>query len=383
MKTLLFVSHYTGRGGGESVQLNLMEQLATRGYNLHLLTPCTGQFSVAAAALGVTCHTLPFRGASTLFIPALYTRFPIVNRIAELLRQIKPSLIHSDYHALPFAVGAGEQTGVPVLWNAMGGWFAIKPWQHQFFRRRVACKLAITTTVRRELLGTRPFMPPEDMPILIPGVNTSEFAPGIVSGASVREKIGIDPDVPLVSLIGRFQAIKGQHTFLDMARQVAAELPSVRFALAGDNVFGVAADEAYKRYIVESVQTDSVLRERVSFLGFWPDSREVIAASDVIVCSSRSESLGMVVIETMAMARPVVSTRAGGPSETVIDGQTGFLVTPESSSEFADCVLRLLRDPELRERIGGAARQHVEAHLSAKSYADQFESFIQTFIQGI
>ena len=59
------------------------------------------------------------------------------------------------------------------------------------------------------------------------------------------------------------------------------------------------------------------LRDRVAFLGFWPDAREVMAASDVIVCSSRFESLGMAVIEAMAMGCAVVSTRVGGPSETM------------------------------------------------------------------
>ncbi len=379
MKTVLFISHYTGRGGGESVQLNLMEQLAQHGYRLHLVTPRSGQFSEVAAALGVACHVIPFRGVSTWFIPAIYTHLPIVARLATLLNEVKPFLIHSDYHALPFAVGAGERMDIPVLWNAMGGWFAIKPWQHAFFRDRVAQKLAITTTVRRELLGDHPFMPLDQMPILIPGVNPDQFSPDAVNGAAVRQKIGIEANTPLVSLIGRFQMIKGQHTFLEMARRILDQMPSVHFALSGDNVFGVAADEQYKQRIVETVKNDPLLQKRVTFLGFWPDSREVIAASDVIVCSSRSESLGMVVIETMAMGKPIVSTRAGGPSETVINGQTGFLVMPENAAEFAECVITLLNDPVLRQRIGINARQHVETHLSVSRYADQFEKIIRQF----
>ncbi len=380
MHTLLFISHYTGRGGGESVQLNLMRELIRRGgYRLHLLTPRSGQFPEAAAALGVQTHLIPFRGASVYFIPALYTRFPVVGQIAALLRAIKPNLIHSDYHALPFAVGAGERTGIPVLWNAMGGWFAIKRWQHDFFRRRVARTLAITAAVRNELLGVPPFMPPEQMQIMIPGLDPAEFAPGIVSGKPVREKIGIGAEMPLVSLIGRFQSVKGQDVFLEMARQVAAQLPTAHFALSGDNVFSVAADEHYKRQIITSVREDAVLRERVTFLGFWPDPREVLAASDVIVCSSRFESLGMVVIEAMSMARSVVSTRAGGPSETVIDGQTGYLVAPGDADGFAERVLTLLREPALRAQIGQAARQHVERTLTINRYADQFVKVLESF----
>ncbi|MHB8628203.1 MAG: glycosyltransferase family 4 protein [Aggregatilineales bacterium] len=381
-RTLLFASHYVGMGGGESVQLSLMAELIARGYRLHLLTPRAGTFVSAAVALGVQTHTLPFRGASTYFIPAVYTRWPVVGRMASVLRQITPDLIHSDYHTLPYSVGAGERVGVPVLWNAMGGWFGIKAWQRAFFSQRVWHCMAITASVRRDLLGPHPFMPPDRMPVLMPGVDPVRFAPNVVSGEVIRARIGIDATTPLVSLIGRFQHVKGQDVFLDMARRIAVELPAARFALSGDNVFGVAADERFKRQIVKTVEADPMLRERVTFLGFWPDSREVMAASDVIVCSSRFESLGMAVIEAMAMGRPVVSTRVGGPSETVLDGETGYLVDSGDAEAFARRVMTLLADPDLRAQIGTAARRHVESTLTVRRYADQFVALIESGLSG-
>jgi glycosyltransferase involved in cell wall biosynthesis len=211
----------------------------------------------------------------------------------------------------------------------------------------------------------------------MPGVDPAQFAPGVVNGDAVRARIGINATTPLVSLIGRFQHVKGQDIFLDMVRRVAAELPAARFGLSGDNVFGVTADEQFKRRIVKTVEIDPILRERVTFLGFWPDSREVIAASDVIVCSSRFESLGMAVIEAMAMGRPVVSTRVGGPSETVRDGETGYLVDSGDAEAFAQRVLTLLVDSDLRAQIGAAARRHVESALTIHRYADQFVSLIE------
>ncbi len=313
-RTLLFVSHYTGRGGGESVQINLMRELAERGFTMHLITPRPGQFSEAAAEIGVQTHTIPFRGASVYFIPALYTRFPVVSRFTALVREAAIDVIHSDYHGLPFAVGASERANVPLIWNALGGWFGIKPWQRHFFRERIARRIAVTETVRYDLLGDHPFMPLSLIQVVTPGVDPAIFAPGSVSSSTVRNHMGIAADTPLISLIGRFQYIKGQDVFLDVARRVIAEIPDARFAFAGDNVFKVPADERYKQQIMTTVQNDPVLRERVTFLGFWAEPREVLAASDVIVCSSRSESLGMVIIEAMAMERPVVSTRAGGPS---------------------------------------------------------------------
>jgi glycosyltransferase involved in cell wall biosynthesis len=376
-RTILFASHYTGLGGGESVQLGLMRELIARGYQLHLVTPRPGTFVETAAKLGVEAHVIPFRGASTYFIPALYTHWPVVPRLAALIQQTQTTLIHSDYHTLPYMVGAGERQQVPVLWNAMGGWFAIKPWQYAFFRKRVARCIAITESVRHDLLA-KPFMPLAEMPVLLPGIDPVKFAPGVVSGDPVRDRLGIAADVPLVSLIGRFQQVKGQDVFLDMAQRIAAIRPDVHFALAGDNVFGVKVDEQFKAQLHAQVAADPNLQTRVTFLGFWPDAREVIAASDVIVCSSRFESLGMAVIEAMGMGRAVVSTRVGGPSETIMDGQTGCLVTAGDAAGFAARTLELLNDRVLRERIGKAARAHVEAALTVSRYADQFVALIES-----
>jgi glycosyltransferase involved in cell wall biosynthesis len=262
----------------------------------------------------------------------------------------------------------------------MGGWFALRPWQYGFFRHQVTRSIAITDTVRRELLHDPRVMPLSQMEIIIPGVDPEAYRPGVVTGDKVRAQIGIGPEVPLVSLIGRFQHVKGQHIFIEMARLVLEKAPETHFALAGDNVFGVAADEAYKAQIIALVDADPRLRERVHFLGFWPDSREVVAASTIIACTSYAESLGMVVIEAMSMGAVVVSTRGGGPSETVVDGETGFLAEPGAPPAFAEKVLQLLQDPNLRARIGAQARAHVLANLSIARYADRFEQVAHALV---
>jgi glycosyltransferase involved in cell wall biosynthesis len=146
--------------------------------------------------------------------------------------------------------------------------------------------------------------------------------------------------------------------------------------VAGENVFAVSRDEAYKRSILATVKGDPLLRERVSYLGFWPDAREVLAAADVMVCSSWFESLSMVALESMAMARPVVSTSVGGPAETVLDGVTGFLVPPRDGRALAEPIIRLLRDPELRASLGAAGRARVLEHFSASDYAQAIEGVI-------
>jgi glycosyltransferase involved in cell wall biosynthesis len=208
----------------------------------------------------------------------------------------------------------------------------------------------------------------------MPGVDPAVHHPDI-DGSLVRAKIGIGPDVPLVAMVARFQNVKGHEYFLEAARHVLAAVPEAHFAVAGDNIFAVSKDETYKRRILHMAQSDPVLRERVTYLGFWP-GQEVIAAADVVVCSSWFESLSMVTLESMAMQRPIVSTRVGGPAETVLDGVTGFLVPPRDSQAIAERVIALLRNPALRQQMGNAGRAHVLAHFTAQRYADAVSAVI-------
>lgn len=375
-RTLLFVSAYTGLGGGESVQLNLMGALDRSRFALHLATPRDGQLPQAAQALGVTTHVVPYRGVPTWFLPPVWMRLPAARRLAALARSVGADAIHTDYHSLPFAVTAGRACRVPVIWNAMGWWFPVYPWQRRFFREQITQIVAITRAVRDRWLGPEPFMPRERVRVIVPGVDPDVFHPGI-TGASVRERLGVGPDVPLVGMIARFQHVKGHDVFQAMARRVLDRMPQARFVVAGENVFGVSKDEAYKQAILRAARDDPALSAALTYLGFWEDAREVIAASDVIVCPSRFESLGMVHLESMAMARPVVSMDNGGPAETVIDGVTGFLVPPEDPDTLAERVVALLRDRALRARMGAAGRERVLAHYTAAGYAQQMAAVFE------
>lgn len=131
---------------------------------------------------------------------------------------------------------------------------------------------------------------------------------------------------------------------------------------------------------MQAARDDPALGAALTYLGFWDDAREVIAAADVIVCPSRFESLGMVHLESMAMARPVVSMNNGGPAETVVEGQTGYLVPPDDPDALADRVVRLLRRPALRGRMGEAGRARVLARYTAQGYAGQMAALFDEAI---
>ena len=289
---LLFATTYVGMGGGETSLLTLAEHLDGARYRLHLLAPREGQLTERWRQRGWTVHIIPYRGTTVWFIPALWARFPITAKIAALIRREGIRAVHSDYHTLPFAVPAARQTGIPAVWTCWGWWFHPRRWQRGFFRTPEVI-FAVSWAIRDGFLGDPPFMPREQVRVLPPGVDTDRFRPGI-DGSAVRAEAGIAPDAPVAALIARFQDVKGHHVFQAMARRVAEVLPEARFLVAGENVHGVGADDVYKARILQTHRDDPILRERLIYLGFREDAERVIAAADVVVCSSDFESNGMV-----------------------------------------------------------------------------------------
>ncbi|MBK8020237.1 MAG: glycosyltransferase family 4 protein [Chloroflexi bacterium] len=377
---LLFTTVYTGMGGGETSLMTLVEHLVRHDarYQPHLLIPGEGELGRRWAANGWPVHVDSWRGATVYFIPEVWGSFPIAGRMARLIREQGIRAVHSDYHSLPFALAAARRTRVPIAWTCWGWWFQPKPYQQHFFRRP-DLTLASSGAIKEGFLGNPPFMPPERVQVLPPGVDTERFHPGI-DGVEVRSDAGVSLDAPLVALIARFQNVKGHEVFQAMAQQVVEVIPEARFIVAGENVHGQSADDAYKARILAAHRDNPALLDRLVYLGFRSDAERVIGAADVVVCSSHFESYGMVNVEAMACGVPVVSTRRGGPSETVVDGETGFLVDGGDAHALAERVIQLLRDPALRQRMGTAGRARVEAQFAADVMAARFAAALEPLI---
>ena len=367
MIRILFTSWYTGLGGGETDLLTLVDALDRSRYQPHLLLPAEGQLSERWRSAGWPVHILPYRGASTWFIPTVWKRFPVVRQMTELLRRQKIDLVQGDYHTLPLIAPAARVVGIPLTWTVWGWWFKPKPWQESFFRQ-FPLAAARSRAIRDGFLGEPPFMPVEQLPLVYSGVDTRRFRPGL-DGASLRREIGIAGDARVVAMVARFQRVKGHHTFQAMAQRILAERPDTRFIVAGDDVFGVAADQRYRDEILSHARSSAILRDRLHYLGFRGDVESVYAAADVFVCPSEFESYGLANLEAMACALPVVSTDRGGPAETIAEGVTGFLVDPGDANALATQALRLLNDAPLRARMGLAGREHVKRSFSADAAA--------------
>ena len=198
--------------------------------------------------------------------------------------------------------------------------------------------------------------------VVPPGVDPQRFRPLAASErAAVRAEYRLDPDRPLVLGLSRLVPRKG---FDVLIRAVAGLDDSVQLAIAG-----TGRDERRLMDLAVSHQ----IHQRVRFLGRVPDAAlaPLYASADVfsMLCRDRwagleAEGFGIVFVEASACGVPSVAGRSGGSHEAVVDGETGFVVSPRDVDAVGAALERLLGDHDLRARMGTAARERAERELS-------------------
>ena len=175
----------------------------------------------------------------------------------------------------------------------------------------------------------------------------------------------------LVGTVGWLSPWKQTEHFLEMAAQVARGCAEARFVVVGE-----AANPRYAAYVEDlQARAQERLGERIRFVGALPaeEMPAAMAALDLLVHTARAEPLGLVLVEAMAMERPVVAYGDGGVPEVVVDGETGLLVPPGDVAALAQAVVRLVRDRPQREALGRAGRERVLARFTAEAMARRVE----------
>jgi glycosyltransferase involved in cell wall biosynthesis len=187
------------------------------------------------------------------------------------------------------------------------------------------------------------------------GVPVQTVAARIGSGEAIRREVGWQG--PVVGIVGRLQPWKGQDVFLRAAAIVARAAPNVRFAVVGGAILGWEGSypDDLRRLAGELGITD-----KVHFAGHQADVVPWFDALDVVVHASFGEPFGLVLLEAMALGKPLVAAADGGPLEIVEDGVSGLLVRPGDPERLASAVLRILRERRLAESLSAGSRVRAE-----------------------
>jgi len=232
--------------------------------------------------------------------------------------------------------------------------------------------IAVSEALRQELIAAG--FPPAKVVTVHNGISRQEFASGAFSRAEeLRQRLGIGNSQPVVSTIGRLSSQKGQKDFLESAARVLKALPNARFLILGD---GPAKEEL--RDLCRSLN----IQDAVSFLGHQRDVAAFMALSNCIVLASVREGLPYVLLEALALARPVVATQVGGVPELVQDGEAGLVVPPRKPDRLAEAILYLLRNPAEAARLGQEGRERVLREFTAEVMGYKTAEVYRAVLEG-
>jgi len=246
---------------------------------------------------------------------------------------------------LPLVMHAHEILERPILLRRVLHTLAVR------WSRRVICVSAAT---RRNILEDQPSSA-DRVCVIHNGIDLPATPHRSID--EIKSELGVPPNKPLVGMIGRVSAWKGQGVFLEAAALLIRQNVDCHFIAIG----GVFDNEVRHQDRLNELYARLELKRDVTLKGFMPNAREVLAAFDIFILpSTQPDPFPTVILEAMSAGIPVIATAHGGPLEMVVDGETGLLVPPGDPAALAAAIELLLLDAPKRKAMGDAGRRRIE-----------------------
>jgi glycosyltransferase involved in cell wall biosynthesis len=340
--------------GGQVVALQLAIAAREAGHEALFVSPTRGELVDRAAAEGFPTELVDVRRT---------TRLRGALRLARILRRRDIDVLHTHVHVAANVLGriAARAAGVDVVSHlhienhfrpsrlARAPLIGLDNATARLCARLVAVSDSTRTAFERQGFPSR----------LLETVHNGVDAAAVSAAPPVglRAELGIPEGDLVLAHVGRLAPVKGQRELIEALRGLGRE--DVHVVVFGRDL------ERGGAYCAELERLAVGLNVR--FAGFRADAAAALGEVDALVLPSWIEGLPLVVLEAMAQAKPVVATAVGGTPEAVVDGETGLLVSPRDVTALTEALGRLLRDEDLRRRLGNAGRRRVEAHFSASA----------------
>lgn len=353
---ILHISSARSLGGGERHLADLARALSERGHEVYAALP-------PRSPLRDELDCLP---AANIFTLRLRNALDVTSALglARHVREHKIEIVHAhvarDYPLAALAVRRNRRTKLIITRHVL---FKLNRLHALTFRhaRRV---IAVSHAVERALSAQK-ILPARKITVIPNGIDFRRFDASLRSfdrEAALR-RMKIPPGSLLVGTVGELKRQKGHEDFLRAAVLIARENESAHFIIAGAD----STPTGEHRAALERLISELGLTKRVHLTGWVDEVVPLLAALDVYVSASHTESFGLAIVEAMASGRAVVATATEGAREIIDNEKTGLIVAVGDYRALAASVLRLLEDEDERERIGKFARSSVRERFSLDS----------------
>lgn len=364
---IMYVSHVGVLGGAERSLLDLVSALERQRHRIRVVLPAPGEFSENLERMSIPfdfcpllqpvrrCSSLPQQGiqAFRLFVGAVALR--------SLIKRYSPTIVHANSTtAALYVLCLPLQRRPPTLWHFRD---LVPPSGiGRILARRCARIIAPSSCCRDAAIR---IADPARVVTIPNGIHlqTGNAHDGVRSREGGCDRV-------LVAVVGQLVGWKGHTTAIEVARRVISCCPNANFLIIADDRFdttGTAVRRLHEMIDKLDLAAHVTIKPYVDHVG------EILARADILLHPAFPEPFGRVIIEAMAAGCPVVAYEgAHGPGEIIRHGIDGLLAA-RSADALASAVVRLARDPELRRRMGRAARRRTVRQYSRDLMAQRMK----------
>lgn len=315
-------------------------------------------------------------------LPGLHRSFRLLadwrsyRRVKQLFRSFQPHILHT-HGTKPGLIGrlAARRCGIPVIlhtyhghvfhsyFNALLSGLLIRTdrWLARFSTRIIA----ISHSQKEELVQQYQICGAEKVVVIPLGVETEKFRDLSAARAAFRRTYLLREDDIAVGIIGRIVPIKNHSFFIAAVKDILEENPFVRVFIVGDG----SAREALEGYLDELLVSHTyfplqAILSPVTFTSWQTDIARVIAGLDIVALSSLNEGTPLSLMEAQAAGKPVISTRAGGVAEVMLDQATGYLIEQGDLTRYQQKLRLLIDNDTIRQKLGANGQQFIQSRFS-------------------
>jgi glycosyltransferase involved in cell wall biosynthesis len=298
------------------------------------------------------------------------------------LKEKRPNIVHTHkYKDNILGAGAAAVAGVPIvvrivhgITEPFRGTAYVKMMGYEFIDRlvtsaRVKKLIAVSSNIGvalERLYGSGKVAQIHN------GINLEKLKPSR-DRKKVRDELGVETDDQVVGTVGRLTSVKGHEVLLRAADSLMKKIGNIKLLIVGDGPLMPR---------LKTVAHELGIEKKVILAGHRGDVYDFLNCMDVFTLPSIHEGIPMVLLEALALRRPVVASRVGGIPEVVEDGVSGILVAPHSATELQQGIERVLQDSTYANRLAQAGRLRVEEEFTATAMARRTADLYKSLVRS-
>jgi len=367
------ITCYPTIGGSGIVATELGKKLAEKGHEIHFITSSV-PFRIDHFSRNMFFHEVEVNQYAVFRYPPY--DISLASKMAEVARNEHLDVLHVHY-AVPHAICAylakqlvgGQLKIVTTLHGTDITVLGYDPTLSHMIRFGIEQSDAVTAVSRdlvretQELLETKKAIQP-----IYNFVDETTYYKRDVP--DLKAVLRIAPEEQVLTHISNFRSVKRVPDIVKVFANVREVMPS-KLLMIG---------EGPELPIVKKLVLDLHLERHVIFLGKQENIAEILNITDLVLLFSSKESFGLVLLEAAACGVPAVGTNAGGIPEVILDGETGFIAPVGDIARLTDRTLKILKNPELKKRMGEKAQLRAESEFHSSIIVNQYEELYKEIL---